>query len=276
MFKNENEYYRVEICDPFLEKLLNSKDFGRIETVKTDETQIHVRFGTYPQSKITDNVLIAKLLLMGGIKEIVTDASALREKCHKIKNGYYIDINHNSDKYRVKISYPDGKPMELSCFKFEPIDWTVYEDLYGTYSIIPDKILDCVPFNENNFDIVNISYLRSTVRKWLNNVFYADAFNSDFSKYIMHVTSNLADDKGNNTYYDKVDLLPIEGYEKVPSLGSTDYAQSMGLGIFPEMTRSTKNQFVYGANSETYPKTLAIGVRPGIRLTKIAGAMYKV
>lgn len=276
MFKNENEYYRVEICDPFLEKLLNSKDFGRVETITPDNKNIHVRFGSYPQTKILDKSFIARVLVKGGLKEILTDTSALRENCHKVKNGYYADIDYDTEKYRIMIGYPDGKLMELSCFIFEPIDWVVYEDLYGTYSIIPEKILDCVPFNENSYDIVNISYLRSSVRKWLNNVFYSDAFASDISKYIMHVTSNLADDKGNNTYYDHVDLLPIEGYEKFPPLYSTDYAQAMGVGIFPEMTRNTKDQFVYGANSETYPKTLAIGIRPGIRLTKIAGTMFKV
>ena len=274
MFKNENEYYRVEICDPFLEKLLNSKDFGSVETVKPDEERIRVRFGWYPQSKVNDKVLVAKLLVTGGIKEIISNPTAIKEKCHRLKKGYYIDVDYGGDKYRAIISFEE-KAFSVSCFKFEPIEWTVYSNVRDTYSIIPDKILDCVPFNESGFDILNVGFLSCSVRKWLNNVFFADAFNSDFSKYVMHVTSNLADDKGNSTYYDKVDLLPIEEYEAIPSLGSTDYAQAMGVGIFPEMTRNVKDQFVLGANSENYPKTLPIGIRPAIRITKIAGAMYK-
>lgn len=275
MFKNENKYYRVEICDPFLEKILNSKDFGKIETQADDAERVHIRFGSYPQTKITDKTLVAKLLVIGGVKEILSTPTAIKEKCHKIRNSYYLDIDYNGNKYRAVMTL-NAKTFSASCFKFEPIDWTVYTNIRDNYSIMPDKVLDCVPFHENGYNVENVEYINSSVRKWLNNTFFGDAFDSSISRYIMMVTSNINDDKGNSTFYDKVDLLPIEEYESLPPIGNTDYALAMGVGIFPEMTRTTKGALVLGANSNSYAKTLAIGIRPVIRITPIAGTMFKI
>lgn len=274
MFKNENEYYRVEIRDPFLEKILNSKDFSIIESQPDEMNSTRVLFGMYPQYKVKNNTLVGKILALGDIKELIKQPTKIKDRCHKIKNKYYIDVNYEKDKYRIIFSF-DGNPFSVNCYRFMPIQWSVIKTKRDRCMMVSDMILDCIPFSEPSSNLNNVSYLESWARKWLNNIFYGDAFDTAISKYIFNVGNNLFDDKIHSSINDKVEILPITTYENFPAFGATDYATDLGLGIFPEMTRETKNDCVYGANSSTYIKTLPIGVRPSITITTIASKMYQ-
>jgi len=175
-----------------------------------------ITFGSYPQTKVTDNSLISTL----NILTLSADNT----------------VTYSGSKY---LKYYDW-------FKFEPLQWRVLSNTNGELFVIADKILDSRAYNQVQ---TNVTWETCTMRTWLNNNFYNTAFNSTEQAKIETSTVVNANNPwystagGNNTS-DKLFLLssseamnPAYGFSA--STGSdtarvaqgTDYAKSQGLNV---------------------------------------------
>ena len=177
-----------------------------------------VYFGSYPQTKVTDSVVISSLNALAG--ELPTsDNSQSWVDCGYIISDevssftWYIDLETGGEKYRgvyfssyrpiwtsydssAKNSYQDENGYDLNTvywFKYEPISWTVLEKNDGSALILCDMIIDsqeyypCTQFPAENPPYAN-NYEYSTIRAWLNDDFYNTAFN-DLQKNMILTTT---------------------------------------------------------------------------------------
>lgn len=179
-------------------------------------------FGEYPQSLKDDSV------------EIVSKTPD--------KLGYYLGSDGN--KYASVIAYQytqyaenDPKqyfsnvkpivPLTEYYFKVEPIKWILIND-DKKYYCISDMILDNEPFDLNG---KGVSYTYSTLRKWLNNDFYKQAFDKKTRELL------IGDEESIAVAGDKISILsdkiclnfvePLYGlYREV-----TDYARAKGVRV---------------------------------------------
>ncbi|MBQ7307492.1 MAG: hypothetical protein IJW82_03095, partial [Clostridia bacterium] len=93
----------------------------------------------------------------------------------KFTTDYFITDTSQKNEYFKKTIY---------WFKYEPITWTVKEELKGCATIVCDMILDSQDFNYttnnktiNGKSIYANNYQHSHIRSWLNDMFYNTAFN---------------------------------------------------------------------------------------------------
>ncbi len=145
---------------------------GTIKIGKFDgktEGDIHYTFGSYPQSRITDEELLAQLdqqldgVVMNSYPYTCgTDEPGSQEICEYMS---WADITYNNEKYRavrideyrpkyihrthdeanshqVRTGYTAGNTY---WFKFEPIEWRLVD---GNNLLVADLVLDSQPFNE--------------------------------------------------------------------------------------------------------------------------------
>ena len=212
-----------------------------------------VQFGSYPQSEVKDETLIAELNALAPEWEDWTSYGYYSGTggVGTMKQGdwmRYTDVTHNGDKYRgVKFTryrpfytgspyandtYQDDNGYILNTaywFKFELIDWRVLNPATGL--VVCETIIDSQAYsntvydkfdtNSQTYDYFNDStytnfasdYETSSIRKWLNNNFYTTAFSESEKKEIYSTTLN------NDGY---CTLLGYTGYEKIDSNLTTD------------------------------------------------------
>lgn len=186
-----------------------------------------IQFGSYPQSEVTDEVLIAELNALAPEWKDWTSYgyySGMGDYGTMVQGEWmrYIDINYNGSKYRgVKFtqyrpyytyynslngSYQDdnGYITDTSYwFKFEPINWEVLDPVSGlvicetiidaqaycdTIYYNGDKLSNYAYFNDSLFKNFANDYENSSIRKWLNGDFYNTAF-SDGQKNKINSTA---------------------------------------------------------------------------------------
>ncbi len=104
-----------------------------------------IEFGTYPQTKITDIYLRARLA------EQVPDEN---KKIYYLGDTYY-------------------KADSTTYFLVEPIEWRVLSAKSGSLYVMTEKIIDAGRYNETS---MNISWKECTLREYLNNGFFDLAF----------------------------------------------------------------------------------------------------
>ena len=176
-----------------------------------------VYFGSYPQSRVTDNNLISTL-----------NSQQLNWKSYGYYSGNgrmyddlfndsmkpgdwmkYADVSYRNDMYRaVKFShyrpgstnflvdeFPNQKEYGYKCntvywFKYEPIKWRILDKDSGF--VVSELLLDSQAYsntvytssdndevwNDKNFTNYANDYYTSSIRQWLNNDFYNVAFSS--------------------------------------------------------------------------------------------------
>ena len=93
----------------------------------------------------------------------------------------------------------------------EPIEWIVLEKTKKNVFVVSKYALDCLPYNYNN-DYTSLTWEECTLRKWLNDKFYANAFNKTEKGMIKTTTVENYDNAvygtaGGNDTKDKVFLL---------------------------------------------------------------------
>lgn len=212
-----------------------------------------IQFGSYPQSEVTDESLIAELNALApeweGWKSYGyytgTGSNGTMKQGDWMR---YTDITYNGNKYRgVKFTQyrPDYTLNNISSlytyqdvngystntvywFKFESIDWRVLDPSTGL--VMCETIIDSQPYNNTVYynssyssiyayfnDSANTNYASdyetSSIRKWLNNDFYNTAFTDSEKKEISTTTLN------NDGCYTSVG---ITGYEKLDSNETKD------------------------------------------------------
>lgn len=120
----------------------------------------------------------------------------------------------------------------------EPIEWRVLCVQDGKALVISDKLLDFVPFEESH-EKNNLSWETSSLRWWMNHIFYDEAFSRGEKEVIASVTNRNEDnpeygtESGNDTQ-DRIFALSIEEAEQYFSSNddraayTTDYAHTKG------------------------------------------------
>ncbi len=232
--------------------LLSTVLFSETFATETIEYQVGdiVRFGSYPQSKVTENVLTYTLNNLApdwtdwisyGYYSSTTNATMVSGDWMR-----YTDVTYCGSKYRgvsfthyrpyhtrnsSSYTYQDvnGYSTETTYwFKFEPIDWRVLDPNTGL--VVCESIIDSQPYSNtahvdssaeytyryfihSSSTVYANDYEASSIRKWLNNDFYNTAFSENQKNEISITTLN------NDGYYT---LIGTSGYEKLDSNKTED------------------------------------------------------
>lgn len=183
--------------------------------VLSDDKQT-LTFGQYPQSKVSDENLIAALTeKVGGNPDNNNNWKSYGYYSDGVSKDYawYTDVIFNGKKYRgvyfsqyrpnssdgsvtgTKTSQESNKfQLNTVCwYLYEPITWNILNNSNGTTLIVADKILDsqewhhiAPPFNQ--YKGFEQTYENSYVRSFLNDAFYNTAFDSA-SQQLIQVTT---------------------------------------------------------------------------------------
>ena len=242
-----------------------------------------IEFGSYPQSKVTDEQLISELETVGSsylwvdYNYYAGSGSLSDGKMEPVKGlMLYKDISYNGNVYRaVKInnyrpyitglesaggsqSQTDNGYFQDSIyyFKYEPLTWRILDTSEGY--VMCDKAIDSQPYQNYLYyygeeyynSKLNEKYASnwetSSLRQWLNNSFYEEAFSS--SEKMQIGTSFIENKSSYDGYYDCSDtydkIFPISyedalndeygfdamynKYDTKRQLQSTDYAKCQG------------------------------------------------
>ena len=213
-----------------------------------------IEFGSYPQSKITDSDLIAKIEAVGKSISWVDynyyiGTGTSDDGNMKPVDGMmlYKDIPYNGSKYRaVKINqyrpyrtgntssetyqYDNGyNKGNIYYFKYEPLSWRILDPSEGY--VMCNQIIDSQAYQ--NFIYYNGSeyynseacenyasdWVTSSLRQWLNNSFYKTAFSEEEKSQIG--TSHLENKSTYSSTYDSADtydkIFPISYYDAANS-----------------------------------------------------------
>lgn len=254
-----------EICHT--EQHIHVGQYTRVDAQgNPDENGNYLLFGSYPQSKVEDESLIAVLSEKAG--SLPTNETPYLWTASAKDGGYYIDIEHSSAKYRGIY-----RSQQLSWYKFEAIKWRILSEDGETAFILSENILDA-----SRFDPSYNNYEESEIRAYLCGDFYSTAFLLTQQELIEEtdvVNSAASTGYSSNGYVcnntlDKVFLL---SYSEVSNVGYgfgsdedraknvTEYASANGVTANDQGTgcwwlRSPYNSLYYGRSH-----TLTYGVR---------------
>lgn len=199
--------------------LFNSKDDSSKEVKIKDEngekyivnavptrTGNEVMFGQYPQTEVKQNDILSELDKKAGDLPTPENSGAWKsyqyEKWGTALNMWYIDIVYNSKRYRG-VYFTTNRSNEENeytvarsyWFEFEPIYWSVLDDNRGELLLICNVALDSQEFSRESEYKENISkgimannYEASSIRSWLNDIFYNTAFTTQQKQYILSTT----------------------------------------------------------------------------------------
>ena len=209
-----------------------------------------IEFGSYPQTDVTTTKGEA-------LKELVgTNYSTWTSYGYNTGDMRYTDVTlDNGEKYRGVYFTKERNDEQavnnyntdsVYWFKYEPIVWTILDRNVesGEVLILSDMIIDSQPYQSGEVPsgLYKNNYEYSTIRTWLNEIFYNTAFN-DLQKQVIITTEVVNDavsaDLSDNTYVcantnDNVFLLSVtecKNYFKSSSNRfkvPTDYAFSQG------------------------------------------------
>ena len=153
-----------------------------------DDRNGTVTFGIYPQTRIDDEDIIAKLNRL---------ESPSSRGWHKYNNEYYAKtvgkLTNTSDSESAYLkTFNDGTqivPGQTYWFRCDPIVWDVLEEKSnGECTLRAQYLLDT-----HRFDDDNNNYEQSEIRSWLNSEFYDSAFVfSNKSKIVVTHVDNSA------------------------------------------------------------------------------------
>ncbi len=213
-----------------------------------------IEFGSYPQSRVTDSDLIAKIEAVGKSISWVDynyyiGTGTSDDGNMKPVDGMmlYKDIPYNGSKYRaVKINqyrpyrtgntssetyqYDNGyNKGNIYYFKYEPLSWRILDPSEGY--VMCNQIIDSQAYQ--NFIYYNGSeyynseacenyasdWVTSSLRQWLNNSFYKTAFSEEEKEQIG--TSHLENKSTYSSTYDSADT-----YDKIFLISYYDAANS--------------------------------------------------
>ena len=241
--------HNCDVCGETLGNCADSNSDGKcdecgvsIETYTRNGNKI--TFGSYPQTKVTDEALASALNSKAGTLPTSDNSQAWTSYGYYVSGSvgnfmWYIDVEQDGEKYRgvyftsyrpyimTYISSADYSSQDdngyststVYWFKYEPISWTVLSEntTDGTALILCDMIIDSQQYDYENGTYKN-NYAESTIRKWLNENFYNTAFNELQKQIILTTTvDNSVESTGysSNSYacentQDKVFLLSYQ------------------------------------------------------------------
>lgn len=197
----------------------------------TYETGYIFSFGSYPQTQVTDNILISDLN-----SQTLQSDNTVTYNYSKYKR---VLFTTETNSYQTSNGYNTNT---VYWFKFEPLQWRVLSNTNDELLVIADKILDSKAYNDID---AGVTWETCTIRNWLNNDFYNTAFNPTEQAWI--ITSTVVNSNnpvngtvgGNNTS-DKLFLLSFSevtntAYDFITDTSrraqGTDFSKSNGLYI---------------------------------------------
>ena len=216
------------------EKIFSSTDFdSKFTSSGYVRTEKSIYFGTYPQSKVTDETLTSALTTLAGTLPTSSNSANWTSYGYYIERSvsnymWYIDKEYNGEKYRgvYFTSYrPYGCDYSSSAgntrqdnngyytstvywFKYEPIKWRILKESDGKALILADLAIDSQQYYHDRYDgtqtrndksVYANNYAESDIRKWLNDTFYNTAFTS-LQKGLIEITN--VDNSASSTKYD--------------------------------------------------------------------------
>lgn len=212
-----------------------------------------IEFGSYPQTKVTDEAILTALddaapewdnwtsygyytgtgsygIMMQGDWMRYTDVSYGGNKYRGVKFTQYRPYCTYYSSSNGSNQYENGYYTNtVYWFKFEPIDWKILDPATGL--VMCETIIDSQPysntiykkssvsdstyayFNDASYTNYASDYETSSIRKWLNEDFYNTAFSSSQQKIIKSTALN------NDGYYTSIG---ITGYEAFDSNSTND------------------------------------------------------
>ena len=275
--------------------------FGWSESLSsiTKETTVHMNMktlsreqnGEYPQTRITDEDLLAKL---NSIDKTGIDLKS-----------QYLELDGNRYK-AVDVEYGHSDTPRYFYYLVEPIKWRYLGQDDNSVLLLSEKILDARRYNEffegkNSDGFYANNYKEGEIRKWLNDDFLKETF-VDQSLVKTTAVDNSVSSTGSDTNpyvcettNDKIFLLSYkevtnygygfgndDSYDKSKVAYATDYAK---LGVEVGASNGASNWWLrspsdsgYGSyyakyvtragaihNSHVYPGN--IGIRPALRFS---------
>lgn len=217
--KEPNEYglYLTELSE--IVNIDKYKIFERYDDF-TDELKKYLYFGTYPGREITNEELIANLNAINTTNELgYIEFENLQFIKVTIENTYEsLEIGNqafeNSTKYQIGTTH---------YFLVEPILWRVltYNPNTKQAFLITNNIIEAQMYvNETSERLIDgrviypSNYEYSDVRKWCNNTFFNQAFNtSEKANIILKTINNLYSNYSYQNVYDR----NTEDYVYIPS-----------------------------------------------------------
>lgn len=184
---------------------------------KEVQSQVYVRqgnniyFGTYPQTKVTDDIITTALNNMAGTLPTSDNSANWTSYGYYISGSvsnfmWYIDLEYNGEKYRgvyftfyrpafttsssADYSHYDDNGYYTSTvywFRYDSIKWTILDENDGKVLILADLALDSQQYYRSDYEntqtrngksVYANDYAESDIRKWLNDTFYNVAFNN--------------------------------------------------------------------------------------------------
>lgn len=184
-----------------------------------------VRFGSYPQSHVTDTTTTADLteaagtLPVNGTPASWTSFGFYLSGSNATDFTWYQDITYGGSKYRG-VYFTDYRSVSTTStetwhyqsmngytkgsvywFKFEPITWQLLATNNKKISLLSKTILSAKDFyhtfTDHSASIHANNYAESNIRAWLNSSFYGAAFNSNEQTA---VASTVVDNSAATTY----------------------------------------------------------------------------
>ncbi|MBO5416123.1 MAG: InlB B-repeat-containing protein [Clostridia bacterium] len=201
-----------------------------------------IYFGSYPQSQVTDSDITYQLDSLAGSLPSSYDSynwTSYRYYYNGDESDFmwYIDLEYNGEYYRGVYfdqyrscwthSYNtaqqgDYKTYTVYWFKYEPISWTILSENGDRAVILADLILDSKEYTTYDGDQ---TYEYTTIRAWLNEVFYETAFNELQKQLILQTSVD-------GYLNDKIFILSsdeVQTYFSYYEKNSTAYAKCQGL-----------------------------------------------
>ncbi len=216
------------------------------ETGAISETGEYIRFGSYPQTRVSDDVLIQSL---NGLAGTYTESNwtAFNYYADGVQSDYmyYTDLEYDGAKYRG-IYITSYRPIDVYSpsvfdnssqavngyrvnkaywFKYEPLMWTILKDNGDSAVIICNLVIDSQQFDYDGTSSENV-YLDSSIRTWLNQTFF-NAFTEEEKGIIQDKTVDASQTE-------KVYLFSFEeaytsyGFDIFAEKTATDYAKCQG------------------------------------------------
>ena len=199
-----------------------------------------ITFGSYPQSKVTDSALIAKLDAQSGswvsynyyierevsdfmqYKDVTLDGARYRAvKFASYRPSYTGNSSSASSSYQGDNGYI---PNTIYWFKYEPVKWRVLDASDPeNLLVLSESILDSQAFRETRYSYSSKNsyyyytdstmtyyannYEQSNIRAWLNGDFYNTTFSADEKSHI-HTTT--ITNEAYSTAYSKYDAASTQ------------------------------------------------------------------
>jgi len=236
---------------PALRIRLKAPVYTRVDAVGTEaEDGDYILFGEYPQSLVTDDLIVTALNGLAGARPTVEDGGNWTAYDYYLSDDadymWYIDRTYEDVRYRgvyftayrpvfaysdhaTDNSCQDDNGYYLSTtywFRYEPIKWRILEEDNGEALILAELILDSREYESKTFDYTfkhnggmgyANDYMLSDIRVWLNDSFYKTAF-SDMQKDIILLSTvengadSTADAAGRQSKATSYDSVDTEDY----------------------------------------------------------------